>query len=1088
MFKQTFIVTLLLFFVFQSISVQAVKELPGVTHKETSPVPLLPLGNANRSSSPGKIIGVTWFDLQHRGSVGRMIGRGQHGTPDTTLIHFSWTYLPQPEYVNRAYMYRSYNINTGQFSPSVPLQSSGEYAGYVGLEVTGDNRAIVGGQNLEDFDLRTDCQFYWDDFPGAGLFSFSGQVPHNLSEYGGPAGQRVLWPKFRYVEGLHDTVLYVVATVTPATSDAPHALYYFRRVGADSDSNAYWDYPPFIVDTVYTMAHDIAADNTGKVALVWTANLPCEGDPCDTCSGYECRQYPLQDNDVYYQVSYDYGAAWQPKVNVTNYRVTEGTEDDFRAGDDLSALIDGDGFLHIVWGARFWSHDAIETGQTELLRGKIFHWSEEIPAIRTVHDFLWDQTTCTGGQWMLNAAKMSVSECNNNLYVLFTQFNDIPAGIDDDCGTSDAPGFPDGGANGDLYVAVSSNSGVNWDAARNITNSRTPGCDSLGGVGGPCDSDNWASMSRFGTQTALLPGDTTTDIVVPGGGVDNGWYLDVQYINDHSAGAIINGEGFWQLADVRWFRMACVEPVVEVRFTMSEDSIHFPVWTHHGQQFDVPLTLTNIGNGDLHYSMNLVEETGPAGWLTVSGFSGVVSAGMNNEETGTVHLNTGGIVNNPGTTTALYGQVIIISDAVTSPDTFFITPLLVTDTLYPPEFDTLSTTCVMLTVSNDGSCGNEGAGRVNLDYVNNGDCDSTADVYLYDASPVIGWINGNDTIVNHAMYGAGFIGQYGFVPVSNNDVYSDGIQNIYTANFLSHDSSIAFEKTWYAPTIADTCPFIIQSLRVWSHDTTEHTGITLGEMFDWDIPSDSGVTNGSGIFAGDNFIWQYGSEYHQDDTGANPACQDNDARFGGVAFLGMFIKAGDWDSAGQILSPYAGYTAANADYVIGGKNGLNVSTLYAKMQDSGFTLYSSGNPDSQLVDLHTVLTYVHNYSLVPLETLIVYSALITVENGDSITLRNYYEQAQQWYCNHVLPSVSLCDHSCCQNRGNADGQSGSGGPVDVSDLTYLIAYLFSGGPIPPCEEEGNVDGVSGPVGPIDVSDLSYLVSFLFQGGTPPPPC
>ncbi len=77
--------------------------------------------------------------------------------------------------------------------------------------------------------------------------------------------------------------------------------------------------------------------------------------------------------------------------------------------------------------------------------------------------------------------------------------------------------------------------------------------------------------------------------------------------------------------------------------------------------------------------------------------------------------------------------------------------------------------------------------------------------------------------------------------------------------------------------------------------------------------------------------------------------------------------------------------------------------------------------------------------------------------------------------------------ACCLNRGNVDGILGSGGAIDVSDLTYLVAYLFQQGPLPPCDEEGNVDGIVGST-PIDVSDLTYLVAYLFQSGPTPPPC
>lgn len=70
--------------------------------------------------------------------------------------------------------------------------------------------------------------------------------------------------------------------------------------------------------------------------------------------------------------------------------------------------------------------------------------------------------------------------------------------------------------------------------------------------------------------------------------------------------------------------------------------------------------------------------------------------------------------------------------------------------------------------------------------------------------------------------------------------------------------------------------------------------------------------------------------------------------------------------------------------------------------------------------------------------------------------------------------------TCCQVRGNADGQSG----INVADLIYLVSYLFDGGLAPPCYEEGNVDGVGG----INVADLTYLVDYLFFGGAAPPPC
>ncbi|MFH1374219.1 MAG: S8 family serine peptidase [bacterium] len=62
--------------------------------------------------------------------------------------------------------------------------------------------------------------------------------------------------------------------------------------------------------------------------------------------------------------------------------------------------------------------------------------------------------------------------------------------------------------------------------------------------------------------------------------------------------------------------------------------------------------------------------------------------------------------------------------------------------------------------------------------------------------------------------------------------------------------------------------------------------------------------------------------------------------------------------------------------------------------------------------------------------------------------------------------------------GDVDGEAG----INVGDLTYLVAYLFQGGPEPQPPPTGDVDCSGG----VDVGDLTYLVAYLFQGG--PEPC
>lgn len=75
--------------------------------------------------------------------------------------------------------------------------------------------------------------------------------------------------------------------------------------------------------------------------------------------------------------------------------------------------------------------------------------------------------------------------------------------------------------------------------------------------------------------------------------------------------------------------------------------------------------------------------------------------------------------------------------------------------------------------------------------------------------------------------------------------------------------------------------------------------------------------------------------------------------------------------------------------------------------------------------------------------------------------------------------------SCCiGDRGNADGSPDDA--VNVGDITYLVDFLFFGGPEPPCTMEANVDGDAQES--VNVGDVTYLTNYLFYDGPPPPPC
>ena len=106
---------------------------------------------------------------------------------------------------------------------------------------------------------------------------------------------------------------------------------------------------------------------------------------------------------------------------------------------------------------------------------------------------------------------------------------------------------------------------------------------------------------------------------------------------------------------------------------------------------------------------------------------------------------------------------------------------------------------------------------------------------------------------------------------------------------------------------------------------------------------------------------------------------------------------------------------------------------------------------------------------------------ITVNRTNSLKISEYGENL---FNDVPWTPVDFSDvsvfYECCQKRGDVD----HGCSVNVTDLMYLVDYLFRDGPPPPCLEEGDADGD----GSINVGDLMYLVYYLFLDGPAPPPC
>jgi len=75
------------------------------------------------------------------------------------------------------------------------------------------------------------------------------------------------------------------------------------------------------------------------------------------------------------------------------------------------------------------------------------------------------------------------------------------------------------------------------------------------------------------------------------------------------------------------------------------------------------------------------------------------------------------------------------------------------------------------------------------------------------------------------------------------------------------------------------------------------------------------------------------------------------------------------------------------------------------------------------------------------------------------------------------PLGAACDIGAVER--DLGGDANADGAVNVSDVFYLINYLFASGPAP--LRDANVNGDAA----VNVADVFYLINFLFAAGPPP---
>jgi len=387
----------------------------------------------------------------------------------------------------------------------------------------------------------------------------------------------------------------------------------------------------------------------------------------------------------------------------------------------------------------------------------------------------------------------------------------------------------------------------------------------------------------------------------------------------------------------------------------------------------------------------------------------------------------------------------------------------------PRTIDTVETTCLKLAVDNDGGFGLQinGAG---MDYHDAGDCDPDAVRYVWDGSPVLCYDNGTSIVGAHSCFGStGLIRADGFSESAPTITTAD-YELFHTGTVISADSLIALEKTWWAPQQPERCHVILQRLKVYAFDSAAHAGLYVGEVIDWDIPSDNGSWNYGGFDSSMQMIYQYGYE-----TG--DGCQPNDARFGAMAMLGYYVND---DTCGIDSSSLFGAFIKRISVWVQPNGTLLPTELLANMSVPGYSVYTGSEED-----LFSVVTYVGDLDLGASDTLTIYTALITLQEGTVEDLRAEVQAAQQWLRLYLSEGCGCCGLFTGGVTGNTDCDAQ--GKLNLADVTTLITRVYIQPDIPLCcEENGNVNGDLD--GKINLSDITALIDNVYVNNTPTASC
>jgi hypothetical protein len=641
-----------------------------------------------------------------------------------------------------------------------------------------------------------------------------------------------------------------------------------------------------------------------------------------------------------------------------------------------------------------------------------------------------EDDNCNTASFEYNISKVTLTQCHSNplgkdlLYAVYSR--QLGTTADPDC--SDLLYF-----NQEAFMSPSSTMGETWGSTVNLTNTKTNGC-----LSGACADDGSTSSARYTTDS-----------------------LYIEYMEDLDAASNVGNEGGTAstLNPIKFISYSCIDMAPYLIMTCTPSAIKYPFHAVKGATAIQELVLVNGGNQSITWSSSLVGGGAP---VLLSPSSGSVPAGYENSATLTATVG-------PKSSEGLFHNTIRFSYDAGAKTIDVPIDFYVFDSWFLPQDVAIRTANSKMMVNQAGQAANDVTGSSFSWFATGGED------FITDASLIIGnsadnlsWLlfkggQGDPTGANN----------FGWLYALSNTTYDTTTFQSYRMAYgkgTNRDSTIGFDVNWYAAKFVDSADFYVGHFEIYkgvNNPAGTITGVDIAFGCDWDVPSDTSSDNTIGIDRDRQMIYLRG-EY-------------TEARQLGFAASAAYLERDvppDSTIGDQFFDPIAGGFAWGNQEQVYGQSGFLADSVWKYMEavapspNNYNSLWSDGD---SIGDMSLVMVIAKNYTVTPTSRLkfdMVLAAKRAETNATGLAGLNLaVDQAKELISN--------------RGRCSACGDANSDGSVDISDVVYLIAHIFSGGMAPRWCDYIKGHGDANGDGAVDISDAVYLIARIFSGGKPP---